>query len=105
MSRLCLSKLLLTDRRLRLQKMDIIEACECLRAWYGPPPTGMFDEEEASEVESEQPEQVDIHMMDEGEGPGEVEQELQILDNGEMDGSAEGDDPIVEDNLSLSPVY
>jgi len=28
------AKLLLTDRRPRL-RMDIIEACECLRAWYG----------------------------------------------------------------------
>lgn len=58
----------------------------------------MFDEEEASEIESEQ---VDIHMMDEAE----VEQELQILNNGEIESSAEREDPIVEDYLSPSPVY
>jgi hypothetical protein len=36
------AKLLLTDRRSRL-KMDIIEANECLRSWYGRPKEGSFD--------------------------------------------------------------
>jgi len=36
------AKLLLTDRRSRL-KMDIIEANECLRSWYGRPEKGSFD--------------------------------------------------------------
>lgn len=35
------AKILLSDRRSRL-KMDIIEANECLRHWYGPPPKGTF---------------------------------------------------------------
>ena len=36
------AKLLLTDRRSHL-KMDIIEANECLRSWYGHPEKGSFD--------------------------------------------------------------
>jgi hypothetical protein len=50
------AKLLLTDRRSRLQ-MDIVEACECLRAWYGPPPAKKlktFDEEATDQHEIDQ---------------------------------------------------
>ena len=36
------TKLLLTDQRSRL-KMDIIEANECLRSWFGPPSKQAFD--------------------------------------------------------------
>jgi hypothetical protein len=36
------AKLLLTDRRSRL-RMNIIEANECLRSWYGRPEKGSFD--------------------------------------------------------------
>ncbi|KAM5529528.1 transposase-like protein [Fusarium oxysporum f. sp. phaseoli] len=37
------AKLLLTDRRSRL-RMDVIEASECLRAWYGRPEQKAFDD-------------------------------------------------------------
>jgi len=37
------AKLLITDRRSCL-RMDIIEANECLRAWYGKPKKGTFDD-------------------------------------------------------------
>ena len=39
------AKLLLNDQRSRL-KMDIIEANECLRSWFGPPGMKAFDPEE-----------------------------------------------------------
>ena len=50
------AKLLLTDRRSHL-RMDIVEACECLRAWYGPPPAKKletFDEEATGQREIDQ---------------------------------------------------
>jgi cytochrome b len=37
--------------------MDIVEACECLRAWYGPPPAKKlqtFDEEATGQHEIDQ---------------------------------------------------
>ena len=46
------AKLLITDRRSCL-KMDIIEANECLRAGYGNPRKGIFDDK-AIGVEGEQ---------------------------------------------------
>jgi len=46
------AKLLLTDRRSRLQ-MDIIEASECLRAWYGRPERHAFDNSEIGSMEGE----------------------------------------------------
>ncbi|PVH91001.1 hypothetical protein DM02DRAFT_546699, partial [Periconia macrospinosa] len=46
------AKLLIVDRRSVL-KMDIIEANECLRAWYGKPRKGTFDEKDVG-VEGEQ---------------------------------------------------
>jgi len=51
------TKLLLTDRCSCL-RMDIVEACECLRAWYGPPPTTKkpetFDEKSTGQREIDQ---------------------------------------------------
>ena len=44
------AKILLKDRRARL-KMDIIEANECLRHFYGKPEKGSFDEDEDIRVE------------------------------------------------------
>ncbi len=46
------AKLLLSDRRSRLG-MDIIEASECLRAWYGQPPRRSFDDEAIGAIEGE----------------------------------------------------
>ncbi|KAM4060848.1 hypothetical protein HRG_014333 [Hirsutella rhossiliensis] len=37
------AKILLSDRRSRL-KIDIIEASECLRSWYGPPARNTFED-------------------------------------------------------------
>jgi hypothetical protein len=42
---------------LRHLRMDIVEACECLRAWYGPPPAKKlqtFDEEATGQREIDQ---------------------------------------------------
>ena len=47
------AKLLLTDRRSRM-KMDIIEANECLRSWFGPPKKGAFDAKEQEIMEEAQ---------------------------------------------------
>jgi hypothetical protein len=47
------AKLLIADRRSVL-KMDIIEANECLRAWYGKPRKGTFDEKDVGVEEGEQ---------------------------------------------------
>jgi hypothetical protein len=41
------AKLLLTDRLSRL-RMDIIEVCECLCAWYDPPPTKRLKRQQTS---------------------------------------------------------
>ena len=46
------AKLLLTDRRSRL-KMDVIEACECLRAWFGRPSKPKYDNSVIGELEGE----------------------------------------------------
>ncbi len=46
------AKLLLTDRRPRL-RMDIIEACECLRAWFGRPSKQKYDSPVIGELEEE----------------------------------------------------
>ena len=47
------AKLLIVDRRSVL-KIDIIEANECLRAWYGKPRKGTFDEKDVGVEEGEQ---------------------------------------------------
>jgi hypothetical protein len=46
------AKLLLTDRRSRL-RMDVIEASECLRAWYGRPERKAFDNSSIGLMEDE----------------------------------------------------
>jgi hypothetical protein len=46
------AKQLISDRRSRLC-MDIIEANECLRAWYGRPEKGSFDDKDIGEAEGE----------------------------------------------------
>jgi hAT family C-terminal dimerisation region len=48
------AKILLNDRRSRL-KMDIIEASECLRAWYGKPKRKTFDDTDIGLMEGEPP--------------------------------------------------
>ena len=50
------AKILLSDRRCRL-KMDIIEASECLRAWYGPAPPKSFDDKAVDRLEEGSEEQ------------------------------------------------
>ena len=44
------TKLLITDLRSRL-KMDIIEANECLRSWYGPPKKADYEAEEDEDID------------------------------------------------------
>ena len=46
------AEILLTDRRSRL-KIDVIEASECLRSWYGPPQQHAFDDEVVGLMEGE----------------------------------------------------
>lgn len=46
------AKLLITDRRSCL-KMDIIEANECLRAWFGRPKKGTFEDKDIGKEEGE----------------------------------------------------
>ncbi|KAF1956576.1 hypothetical protein CC80DRAFT_548075 [Byssothecium circinans] len=46
------AKLLITHHRSRLH-MDIIEANECLRAWFGRPTKGSFDDEDIGKEEGE----------------------------------------------------
>jgi hypothetical protein len=50
------AKLTIVDRRGRL-KVDIIEACECLRAWYGRP---QFEDDSNSEGSENDNDMVDI---------------------------------------------
>ncbi|XP_044721769.1 Ribonuclease H-like protein [Hirsutella rhossiliensis] len=46
------AKILLSDRRSRL-KIDIIEASECLRSWYGPPARNTFEDINIGRLEGE----------------------------------------------------
>ncbi|KJZ74785.1 hypothetical protein HIM_05902 [Hirsutella minnesotensis 3608] len=46
------AKILLSDRRSRL-KIDIIEASECLRSWYGPPVRNTFEDTNIGKLEGE----------------------------------------------------
>jgi hypothetical protein len=46
------AKFTIVDRRGRL-KADIIEACECLRAWYGKPQVEDDSDSEDSENDNE----------------------------------------------------
>jgi hypothetical protein len=50
------AKILLSERRSRLG-IDIIEASECLRAWYGRPSSRSFDDETVGAIEGELPAQ------------------------------------------------
>ncbi|KJZ69655.1 hypothetical protein HIM_10950 [Hirsutella minnesotensis 3608] len=46
------AKILLSDRRSRL-KIDIIEASECFRYWYGPPVRNTFEDTNIGKLEGE----------------------------------------------------
>ncbi|KAL6405977.1 HAT domain-containing protein [Ilyonectria robusta] len=46
------AKILLSDRRSRL-KIDIIEASECLRSWFGPPARNTFEDINIGRLEGE----------------------------------------------------
>ena len=81
------AKILLSDRRCRL-KMDIIEASECLRAWYGRPARKSFDDDAIGAMEGELPANGEEGKEAEDTGnadDGDVEDEPQILDGGEAD--------------------
>ena len=69
------AKLFITDRRSCL-KMDIIEANECLRAWFGRPKKGTFEDKDIGKEE------------------GEIWEELEELDRsiGGEDGGENGDE-------------
>jgi hypothetical protein len=59
------AKILLSDRRSRL-RMDIIEASECLRSWYGPPAQNTFEDTNIGTLEGES----DLHEADQArDGP------------------------------------
>ena len=61
------AKLLLADRRSRLH-MDIIEASECLRAWYGRPERQAFDNSEIGLMEHETGDEVAADAQSVGSG-------------------------------------
>lgn len=69
------AKLLLTDRRSRL-RMDIIEASECLRAWYGRPERKAFDNPDIGLMEGEAGDEVGA------DGPGAEDGEEGVEDDG-----------------------
>jgi hypothetical protein len=83
------AKMLLTDRRSRL-KMDIIEASECLRSWYGPPTRNTFDDEDIGRLEGEP-------------DPQETGQQGGVNADTEMDGAelqiVDQDDLLDEDDI------
>ena len=70
------AKLLITDRRSCL-KMDIIEANECLRAWFGRPKKGTFEDKDIGKEEGE------VWEEEEEDGPA---------DNGSENGGDVGDE-------------
>ena len=80
------AKLLLTDRRSRL-RMDIIEASECLRAWYGRPERKAFDSLEIGFLESEEGDAVeaDIEHAEGGEEAGRDDSDGEELQMSEQD--------------------
>ena len=73
------AKILLNDHYSRL-RIDIIEANECLRAWYGPPVCRTFDDESVGILEGEAPAQEDENIQDISDTDEEAEDEPQILD-------------------------
>lgn len=90
------AKILLNDRRSRL-KIDIIEASEYLRAWYGPPTRKTFDDENVGLMEEEptaaQDEDTrDTRDRDDAVENSEVEDEPQILDLDEGDAAGSDQD-------------
>lgn len=77
------AKMLLTDRRSRL-KMDIIEASECLRSWYGPPTRNTFDGEGIGRLEGE-PDPQETGQQGGGDADTEMDSaELQIVDQDDL---------------------
>jgi hypothetical protein len=84
------AKLLLTDRRSRLQ-MDIIEASECLRAWYGRPKCRAFDNPEIGLMEGETSDAVAPA------GQGAESGEEGVEDGGSEDGGSEEEPCIMEE--------
>jgi hypothetical protein len=80
------AKLLLTDRRTRL-RMDIVEANECLRSWYGPPKKNAFDDREVRELEGE----LAILAEEEAEEDKEL---MEVVDL--VDGNGEDEDEEIE---------
>jgi hypothetical protein len=79
------AKLLLTDRRSRL-KMDVIEANECLRSWYGRSKKGSFDYN-ASGKPVAAPLGPEVGCEDQGDegadGQGDLQIPTQRLERGE----------------------
>lgn len=73
------AKLLLTDRRSRL-KMDVIEANECLRSFYGPPQRGSFDDAATGILEDEAGEAI---IEEGGEQMEGVEEQTTVVSDGE----------------------
>jgi len=78
------TKILLNDHWSWL-RIDIIEASECLWAWYGPPTCRMFDDETVGLMEGEPPAAQDEDTQDTWDSSdtyenAEVEDEPQIPD-------------------------
>ncbi|KAL6406437.1 hypothetical protein AUP68_09231 [Ilyonectria robusta] len=78
------AKLLLTDCRLRL-RMDIIEASECLRAWYGRPERKAFDNSSIGLMEDEARDEAETSGLGaegkEDSGGDDGSEESNILEN------------------------
>jgi len=94
------AKILLSDRRSRL-KVDIIEASECLRAWYGQPARKTFDDEAIGAMEGELPasseegkEAEDSDSYNDGDG----ENMPQILEMGGADDGSDKENSTVNEN-------
>lgn len=98
------AKILLSDRRSRLG-IDIIEASECLRAWYGLPPSRSFDDEAIGAIEGETPalENSDVLKAEDSGNTDRTdvdEYEPQILDHEGLDEEGSCVDAIDEGNKS-----
>jgi hAT family C-terminal dimerisation region len=81
------AKLLLTDRRSRL-RMEIVEARECLRAWYGRLERKAFDNPDIRLMEGEAGDEVGVN------GRGTEDEEEGIKQSGseeEEEGRATGE--------------
>ena len=79
------AKIFLNDRRSRL-KIDIIEASECLRAWYGPAPRKTFDDKAIGRLEGESEKQENKEVEDTGDiDEGDADEEGLGITNGEED--------------------